>query len=146
MVKKSNKVLLVKRINKDAEIPSYYYSSDIGLDLIAIENVCFRPNEQKAVKTGLIIKIPDNHVGLIRDRAGFVNKMNLHTVAGTIDPDYRGELSVIFVNFSEEEVEIEKGMKIAQLLIMPITKVEVKVVKTLEKTKRGEKGFGSTGI
>lgn len=146
MEKEDKKELLIKRINKEAELPCYNYASDIGLDLVSVENVNFRPNEQKAVKTGLVIKIPEGHVGLIRDRAGFVKEMNLHTVAGTIDPDYRGELSVLFVNFSEEDMEIEKGMKIAQLLIMPITKVSVKEVKTLEKTKRGNKGFGSTGI
>lgn len=102
--------------------------------------------EQKPVKTGLIIQIPKGHVGLIRDRAGIVTKMNMHTVAGTFDPGYRGEVSVMLVNFSDSETELEKGMKIAQLIIIPVTRVEVKEVKSLEETKRGDKGFGSTGI
>ncbi|MEM0465542.1 MAG: dUTP diphosphatase [Candidatus Pacearchaeota archaeon] len=141
MTKKRKHVLLIKRIHKDAELPSYHYESDIGLDLTSIEDVSFRPNEQKAIRTGLVIKIPDNHVGLIRDRAGIVSEMNLHTVAGTFDPGYRGEVSVVLVNFSEEEVLIEKGMKIAQLLIIPILKVNVKEVKELDETERGDKGF-----
>ncbi len=145
-VKENNNELLVKRINKDSEIPSYSFSTDVGLDLTSVEDVCFYPMEQKPVKTGLIIKIPKGHVGLIRDRAGIVTKINIHTVAGTFDPGYRGEVSVMLVNFSDEEVEIEKGMKIAQLIILPISKVKIKEVKTLEKTERGDKGFGSTGI
>lgn len=144
--KEENNKLLVKRINKEAVLPSYSFESDVGLDLIATEDVCFLPMEQKPVKTGLIIKIPEGYVGLIRDRAGIVSKMNVHSVAGTFDPGYRGEVSVILVNFSDEEVEIEKGMKIAQLIILPVTKVKVQEVKSLEETKRGSKGFGSTGL
>ena len=143
---KGENELLVKRINKEAVIPSYSFTSDVGLDLIATEDVCFYPMEQKPVKTGLVVSVPEGHVGLIRDRAGIVSKMNVHTVAGTFDPGYRGEVSVILVNFSEKEVEVEKGMKIAQLIILPVTKVKVKEVKTLEETKRGARGFGSTGL
>jgi dUTP pyrophosphatase len=138
--------LLVKRLKKEAELPMYNYSTDIGLDLTSVEDVSFLPMEQKAVKTGLVVKIPEGCVGLIRDRSGIVSKMNLHTAAGTIDPGYRGELTVILVNFSDKELMVESGMKIAQLLIIPVSKVKVKEVKTLEKTERGEKGFGSTGF
>ncbi len=143
---KINKELLVKRINKDAAIPKYSYDSDVGLDLIATEDVCFYPMEQKPVKTGIIISIPEGNVGLIRDRAGIVSKMNIHTVARTFDPGFRGEVSIMLVNFSDKEIEIEKGMKIAQLIILPVVKVKVREVKSLETTKRGVKGFGSTGI
>jgi dUTP pyrophosphatase len=138
--------LLVKRINKDAVLPSYSFDSDVGLDLVSIEDVCFLPMEQKPVKTGIIVEIPHGHVGLIRDRAGIVSKMNVHTVAGTFDPGYRGEVSVMLVNFSDKEIEIEKEMKIAQLIILPVAKVKVREVKTLGNTERGKKGFGSTGI
>ena len=143
---KTSNELLVKRIHKDSVLPSYSFASDVGLDLIATEDVCFLPMEQKPVKTGLIIGIPEGHVGLIRDRAGIVSKMNVHSVAGTFDPGYRGEVSVMLVNFSDEETQVDKGMKIAQLIIMPVVKVKVKEVKILEDTLRGKKGFGSTGI
>lgn len=138
--------LEVKKLFKDVCPPEYILESDVGLDLRANEDVCLSPMEQKSIKTGLMIKIPDGHVGLIRDRAGIVSKMNVHTVAGTFDPDYRGEVSIVVVNFGDEEVEIEKGMRIAQMIILPVTKVEIKVVKSLLETKRGSKGFGSTGI
>jgi dUTP pyrophosphatase len=146
-MKKEDKIeLLIKKVHKDAELPDYNYPTDIGLDLVSVEDICFLPMEQKKVRTGIIVKIPDGHVGLVRDRSGIVSKMNIHTVAGTFDPGYRGELSIFLVNFSDKELEIEKGMKIAQLLIIPVVRVDVKEVKTLDKTLRGDKGFGSTGL
>jgi dUTP pyrophosphatase len=138
--------LEVKKLSKEVASPEYLLKSDVGLDLRSNEEVSLKPMEQKAIKTGLIIKIPEGHVGLIRDRAGIVSNMNVHTSAGTFDPDYRGEVSVILVNFSDDEVMIEKGMRVAQLIIMPVTKVKIKVVDKLSKTERGDKGFGSTGI
>jgi dUTP pyrophosphatase len=138
--------LEIKKLTKDAYPPEYIMESDVGLDLRANETVSLMPMEQKAIKTGLAIKIPDGHVGLIRDRAGIVNKMDVHTAAGTFDPAYRGEISIVVVNFGEKEIEIEKGMRIAQIIILPITKVKVKLVNSLLETKRGSKGFGSTGI
>lgn len=143
---KSKFFLEVKKISKDVCPPEYILDSDVGLDLRANENISLMPMEQKAVKTGLKIKIPKGHVGLIRDRAGIISKMNVHTAAGTFDPDYRGEVSIVVVNFGDEEVEIEKGMRIAQMIILPITKVEIKIVESLSETKRGSKSFGSTGI
>ena len=148
---KSNKnsslsLLEVKKVSKDAFLPEYMIETDVGLDLRADENVSLCPLEQKPVKTGIAVKIPEGHVGLIRDRAGIVSKMSVHTAAGTFDSAYTGEVSVVLVNLGEESVEIEKGMRIAQLVIVPITKVSIKEVKSLAETKRGEKGFGSTGI
>jgi dUTP pyrophosphatase len=147
-IKKINQkqILEVKRIAKDASAPEYMINTDVGLDLKANENVILKPMEQKLVRTGIVIKIPDNHVGLIRDRAGIVTKMNVHTAAGTFDPAYRGEISIVLVNFGDEEVMIEKGMRIAQIIILPVTKVVVKEVKSLSETERGEKSFGSTGL
>jgi dUTP pyrophosphatase len=141
-----NLKLEVKKISENAVLPKYFMPSDVGLDLVCTENVSFLPSEQKEVKTGLIIKIPKDHVGFIRDRAGIVSKINLHTTAGTIDPDYRGELTVVLINHGEVEVEIEKGMKIAQLVIVPTIKVNVIELEELDETERGEKGFGSSGI
>lgn len=143
---KEEKILLVKKLFHDVSLPEYMLESDVGLDLRANENVILRPMEQKVVRTGIAIKIPDNHVGLIRDRAGIVSKMNVHTAAGTFDPAYRGEVSVILINFGDETVEIEKGMRIAQLIILPVTKVKVKEVDSLPVTNRYDKGFGSTGL
>ncbi len=145
-MKENKDDLKVQKINKEAEIPSYALESDVGFDLRAVEDVTLEPYEQKKVKTGIIIEIPKGHVGLIRDRAGIVTKMGVHTAAGTFDPAYRGEVSIILVNFGDETVKIEAGMKICQMIIIPVTKVKIKQVKSLSATERHDRGFGSTGI
>ena len=145
--KKSERcVLEVKRFFRDASLPEYMMKSDVGLDLKASESVVLKPLEQKSVRTGIAIKIPEGHVGLIRDRAGMVSKMNVHTAAGTFDPAYRGEVSIVMINFGDEDVEVEKGMRIAQMVIIPVSRVEIKEVEKLDVTERYDKGFGSTGF
>jgi dUTP pyrophosphatase len=141
----SGYILKVKKIN-GMPLPGYALQTDVGFDLRASENVSIMPNEQKTVKTGIIIEIPQGHVGLIRDRAGIITQMGLHTVAGTFDPAYRGEISVVLMNFGDETAEIEKGMRIAQMIILPVTKVKIKEVKSLSSTERKDRGFGSTGL
>lgn len=138
--------LLVKKFFSDVSLPEYMLSTDVGLDLRANETLSLRPLEQKTVRTGIAIKIPDGHVGIVRDRAGIVSKMNVHTAAGTFDPAYRGEISIVLINFGDDTVDIEKGMRIAQLVIIPVVKVKVKQVDSLPLTERYDKGFGSTGM
>jgi|SRR3989344_3381932 len=140
------KEMKVVRLSKEAETPEYVMESDVGFDLRAAEDVSIEPYEQKKVKTGLMIEIPDGHVGLIRDRAGIISKLGVHTAAGTFDPAYRGEVSIVLVNFGEESVRIEKGMRICQMIVLPVVKVKIKDVKSLGKTERADKSFGSTGL
>lgn len=140
------KVLKVKKISKDAELPEYVLASDVGFDLRANEEVTIGSMEHKAVKIGISLEIPEGYVGLIRDRAGIITRMGVHTVAGTFDPAYRGEVSIILTNFGDEEAVIEKGMRIAQMIIIPVEKVKITEAKELSETKRGKRGFGSTGI
>ena len=141
-----NNILKVKKILSGIELPEYAFPTDVGLDLRAVEAVSLAPYEQKAVKTGIALEIPEGHVGLIRDRAGIITKMGIHTAAGTFDPAYRGEVSVVLINFGEESVSVEPGMRIAQIIIIPVTKVQIKQVKELSETERHDKGFGSTGM
>lgn len=143
---KEEKLLLkVKKLVKEAELPDYFMPTDVGFDIRAIEDVSLQPYEQKTIKTGIAIEIPEGHVGLIRDRAGIVTKMGVHTAAGTFDPGYRGEISIVMVNFGDEEVEIEIGMRIAQMIVIPVTKVKIQEVKSLSSSERGTKSFGSSG-
>ncbi len=128
------------------ELPEYALESDVGFDIRANETISFEVGQQKTVKTGIAIEIPKGHVGLIRDRAGIMTKMGLHTAAGTFDPDFRGEVSIVLINCGDQEVQVEKGMRIAQMLILPITKVEIKQADELSKTKRDTRGFSSTGV
>ncbi len=142
----SEKILKVKKLQKDAELPEYITDTDVGFDLRAAEDADIEPGEQKTIPTGISIEIPDDCVGLVRDRAGIITRMNVHTVAGTFDPAYRGEVSVVVVNFGDERACIEKGMRIAQMIMLPVAKVKIKEVKKLSETRRGSKGFGSTGM
>lgn len=142
----SNIILKVKPIALGAEIPCYNYGSDVGFDIRANEMIKLFPGEQKAVKTGLVFEIPEGHVGLIRDRVGIVQKMGVHTTAGTFDPGFRGEVSILLVNLSDETRYIEKGMRVAQMIIIPVVKPKIIEVEKLKETERGEKSFGSTGI
>jgi dUTP pyrophosphatase len=141
-----DRVLNVKKLDKKVELPEYVFDSDVGLDLRANEDVTIAPFEQKTIKTGIAIEIPLGCVGLVRDRVGILTKMNVHTSAGTFDSYYRGEVSIVLTNFGEEDVSIESGMRIAQLIILPVIKVNIKEVKTLSPTKRNERSFGSTGV
>ena len=134
------------KLTKEAQIPEYALKTDIGFDLKALESVSLFPLEQKEVRTGIAIEIPEGYVGLIRDRAGIVQKMNVHTVAGTFDSAFRGEISIMLVNMNDSTVEIEKGMRIAQLILIPVVKAKLVEVKKLSQTERGERSFGSTGM
>jgi dUTP pyrophosphatase len=134
------------KVSKDAKNPEYAMESDAGFDLTSNENVSFFPMEQKAVRTGIVIEIPKGYVGIVRDRAGIVQKMNVHTLAGTFDSGFRGEVSIMLVNMSDETTEIEKGMRIAQMILVPVVMAKLSEVKQLSKTVRGGKSFGSTGM
>ena len=136
----------VKKFFHDVDLPEYALDSDVGFDIRANESVSLCPFDQKSVRTGIAIKIPDGHVGLIRDRVGMITKMGVHTAAGTFDPAYRGEVSIILINFGEETVQIEKGMRIAQMIILPVKKVKIKEVNQLPITERYDRSFGSTGM
>ena len=139
-------IIKVKKISKKSELPSYLYDTDVGFDLRANEAVKLLPGEQKEVKTGLIFEIPKNHVGLIRDRVGIISKMGIHTCAGTFDQGFRGEVSIMLVNLSEETKYVEEEMRIAQMIIIPVVKPKIIQVKTLQDTLRGKKSFCSTGL
>jgi dUTP pyrophosphatase len=136
--------LKIKRIHESAKLPSYGHRGDAGLDLYSVVDVVLSKGEIMAVATGIQVEIPPGYVGLIWDKSG-ISLKGVHRLAGVIDAGYRGEVRVVMANLSDQDYPIERGMKIAQLLIQPI--VEVKVVHTdeLGETSRGEKGFGSTG-
>ncbi|HNZ52199.1 MAG: deoxyuridine 5'-triphosphate nucleotidohydrolase [Candidatus Diapherotrites archaeon ADurb.Bin253] len=134
------------KISKSAEAPEYALDTDAGFDLKALESVTIFPFDQKKVSTGIAIEVPEGYVGIVRDRAGIVQKMNVHTVAGTFDSGFRGEVSIMLVNMNDKTIEIEKGMRIAQIILVPIVKAKITEVKKLSSTERGDKGFGSTGM
>ena len=136
--------LKIKRIHKDANLPHYGHKGDAGLDIFSTIDCVLRKREVKAIPTGIKVAIPEGYVGLIWDKSG-VSLEGVHRLAGVVDSGYRGEVKIVMANLSDEPFSIEKGMKIAQLLIQPVVEVEVVEVEDLEATPRGENGFGSTG-
>lgn len=137
----------VRRLRSDAIVPERAYSGDAGLDLAACERVEVRPGERALVGTGLAVAIPQGYAGFVQPRSGLAAR---HGVAvlnspGLIDSGYRGELRVVLVNTDRgEPFVVEPGMRIAQLVVMPLPEVELVEVDELPESERGVRGFGST--
>jgi dUTP pyrophosphatase len=137
--------LKVKRIHPDAKIPVYGHPGDAGMDLYAVVDRTLAPGEVFAVPTGIQVAIPAGSVGLIWDKSG-ISLKGVHRLAGVVDAGYRGEVQVVMINLGKEPFAVLKGMKIAQMLIQPVTGVRIVESETLDGTSRGEGGFGSTGL
>ena len=135
---------------EDLPLPSYMSEHASGMDLAAAvsEPVSLRPGATQLIPTGLFIAIPHGYEGQVRPRSGLALKhsITLPNAPGTIDADYRGELGVILTNLGPEPFIIERGMRIAQLIIAPVIQVKVNVVDELPSTDRGIGGFGHTGV
>jgi dUTP pyrophosphatase len=138
--------LKIKKLTKEAITPRYAHPGDAGMDLFSNEEAVIRPHERKLISTGLAMAIPEGFVGLIWDRSGIASKHGLKTMAGVVDSNYRGEVKILMHNLSPEEFKVEKGMRIAQMLVQPIAVKGIQEVDDLEETNRGDSGFGSTGI
>ncbi len=127
-------------------IPTYGSSMAAGADIRAAERVLINPGQTVLVKTGIKVAIPEGYVGIIKDRSGLAYKYGIKSMAGVIDPDYRGEIGVVLHNTSDELFRVVAGHRIAQLLIIPAVQAEFTPVDSLDDTERGEGGFGSTGV
>ena len=142
--------ILIKRFSKNITLPKYETNGSSGMDLAAnIENeIDLAPGKTAIIPTGLAISIPKNFEIQIRPRSGLAakNQITVLNTPGTIDSDYRGELKVILVNLGKENFKIEKGIRIAQMVLCPVVRATLKEVDILEETNRGEGGFGSTGV
>lgn len=136
----------IKKIHPDARLPSYAHPSDAGMDLFSCETILINPNERQTISTGIAIAIPPGYVGLIWDKSGIAHTHGLKTMGGVIDSGYRGELKIVIHNLSTTTYVVEKGSKIAQMLIQPVAQKTMVEVEELDDTSRGEKGFGSTGL
>jgi dUTP pyrophosphatase len=141
-------ILNVRRLRPDAVPPAYAHPGDAGLDLCAAEGCLLPPGGTARVGTGLAIELPPGTEGQVRPRSGLAMKhaVTVLNAPGTIDEGYRGEVAVLLVNHGREPFRIEPGMKIAQLVVQPVLRVEVCEAETLSETRRGAGGFGSTGM
>lgn len=143
----------VKRLEhgEGLPLPKYETTDSAGMDLYAAlaegETIVLGPLERAMIPTGLAMALPHRHEAQVRPRSGLAakNGVTVLNTPGTIDADYRGEVKVILVNLSNEPFTIERGMRIAQMIIAPVTQGEWSVVTELGETERGAGGFGSTG-
>jgi dUTP pyrophosphatase len=134
---------------RDLPLPAYQSAQAAGLDLTAAVDtpLTLKPGERALVPTGIAIALPEGHEAQVRPRSGLAAKQGVTVVnaPGTIDADYRGEIKVALINLGQKPVEIARGMRIAQMVIAPVTHARLREVATLAETSRGAGGFGSTG-
>lgn len=140
--------LKVKLIDVEARLPAYSHPGDAGMDLFSVEQKVLLPGEICLVKTGIQIELPEGTEAQIRPRSGLAIRhgITLLNTPGTIDEGYRGEIGVIMINHGKEPFAIEQGSKIAQMVIKPVSRVNVINATELSSSQRGGSGFGSTGF
>jgi dUTP pyrophosphatase len=139
--------LPIQRLRPDAVVPARAYSGDAGLDLSSCERVELAPGERALVPTGLAVAIPEGYAGFVQPRSGLATKHGISIVntPGLVDSGYRGELLVNLVNTDQRDAfVVEPGMRIAQLVILPIPELELVEVDELPESERGVRGFGSS--
>ena len=141
--------ILIKRLSKNVNLPKYETEGSSGMDLAAdiTSTINIKPGESSIIPTGISVSIPVNYEIQIRPRSGLAakNQISVLNTPGTIDADYRGEIKVILINLGNKTFKVEKGIRIAQMVLCPVEKAKIKEVEDLGKTNRGSGGFGSTG-
>jgi len=144
--------LVVKRLPGSEDLPDLKYMTEhaAGLDLYAAveQDIVLSTGEHRLIPTGISIAIPEGYEAQVRPRSGLAYKKGISVVnsPGTIDADYRGEVGVILINHGKEDFVIKRAERIAQMVITPYLKAEIKYADELPETARGSGGFGSTGV
>ena len=139
--------LPIRRLRPDATLPARAYSGDAGVDLAACERIELGPGERATVPTGLAVAIPEGYAGFVQPRSGLAarNGLTIVNTPGLVDSGYRGELQVILLNTDRERpFVVEPGMRIAQLVVVPVAEVVLEEVDELPASERGVRGFGSS--
>lgn len=142
--------IAVKRLPNGAglPVPNYESAGAAGMDICSAESIVIRTGRRAAIATGFAFAIPEGYEIQVRPRSGlaFKNGMSVLNTPGTIDSDYRGEIKVILVNLGDEDFQISKGDRIAQIIAAPVQRAVMTEVEDLDDTERGAGGFGSTGV
>ena len=138
----------VLRTDPAAQMPVYAHPGDAGMDVRSVEEVTLAPGARALVRTGLVLELPPDAEAQVRPRSGLALKhgVTVLNTPGTIDAGYRGEVGVILINLGAEPFTVEKGMKIAQIVVSPVAQAEIVEVAAVGATDRGAGGFGSTGL
>ena len=137
--------VLIKKLNPSVQVPSYKTDGASGMDLMAFiaKSINLEPGKSCLVPTGLSVAFPKEYEIQIRPRSGLAAKQKISVLnsPGTIDADYRGEIKVILINHGQKYFKVEQGIRIAQMVLCPITKAKIKEVNELEDTSRGYSGY-----
>ncbi len=139
----------IKLLTDTAKAPTRGSKLAAGFDLYADneEVRCISQGYPTSINTGIAVKIPDGYVGLIKPRSGLAFKNGIDHMAGVIDADYTGEIKLLLASHSDKDyLIVERGMRVAQLVVVPCYMKDIEVVDSLEDTERGNNGFGSSGI
>jgi dUTP pyrophosphatase len=138
--------LPIRRLRPDAQVPTRAYEGDAGIDLAACDRVELGPGERALVSTGVAVAIPDGYAGYVQPRSGLAAEHGISIVntPGLVDSGYRGELKVNLLNTDREPFVVEPGMRIAQLVVLPVPAVRLVEVDELPESERGARGFGSS--
>lgn len=139
----------IVRLDPDLPLPGYAHEGDAGFDLYSAVDVVIPPGERMLIPTGIAMAIPEGHAGFVQPRSGLALRSGLSMAnsPGLIDSHYRGEIKVIAINLDpRDSISIERGSRIAQMVILPVAHAEFVEVPSLDETLRGEGGFGSTGV
>jgi dUTP pyrophosphatase len=139
--------LPIRRLRDDAVVPSRAYAGDAGFDLAACERIELAPGERATVGTGLAVAVPDGYAGFVQPRSGLAARHGITIVnaPGLVDSGYRGEVRVVLLNTdTSEPFVVEPGMRIAQLVVVPVPGVDLIEVDELPESERGVRGFGSS--
>lgn len=132
-------------LDKKAKLPSYAHDDDAGFDIYTNESITIKKGSYVGISTGISSEIPKGYFVSFRDKSGLAFNFGLHVMGGVIDAGYRGEWKVVIVNLGKKSYKFEKGDKIAQGILHEIPHARIIESKGLSETKRGKKGFGSTG-
>jgi dUTP pyrophosphatase len=140
--------VLFRKIDPAARLPSYAHPGDAGMDLFSVEDVSLPPGGRALVHTGLVMQLPPDAEAQVRPRSGLALKhgVTVLNAPGTIDAGYRGEVGVILINHGDVDFLVEKGMKIAQMVVSPVVRATIEETSVTDETDRGTGGFGSTGM
>jgi dUTP diphosphatase len=147
-VRRMRERLLVKRLDPGLPLPRFAHPGDAGLDLHAAQAITLQPGERGVIGCGLAVAIPHGYVGLVSPRSGTAVSMGLSMVntPGVVDAGYRGEVRLVLINLDPSSpLEVKRGDRVAQLVVVPLAAVEVVETEELPDSRRGEDGFGSTG-
>lgn len=138
-------IIKIKKLNPDAKLPTYAHPGDVGMDVYSLENYTLQPGERHFFYNGFALEFEPGYAAIVKDKSSLPKDGGLHTMGGVFDAGYRGEYNILLINLGDKPYHIEKGQKIAQIVIIPVVLAELVEVPELSESSRGMGGFGSTG-